>query len=103
MPGLGDTIPLLLLQYPRHGALIQFNNTFNIHGGGGGGAGGIDMRRTVTMIADHLEEEMNNRMRGRTDGLPLRDQEPVPTNATDPNAYGWTTAPQYNRADVPTG
>ena len=47
-------------------SLIQFNNTFNIQGGGGGGgagnSGGIDIRRTVTMLANHLENEMNNRL-----------------------------------------
>ena len=43
--------------------LITFNNTFNIQGGGGSaGDSGIDLRRTVTMIADHLENEMNNRL-----------------------------------------
>ena len=45
----------------RSGGGIQFHNTFQISGNGGGG-GGIDVRRTVTMIADHLEEEMKRRM-----------------------------------------
>ena len=37
----------------------QFTNHFNI--GGSTGGGGIDVRRTVTMIADHLEDEMKTR------------------------------------------
>jgi hypothetical protein len=42
---------------------VQFHNTFQISGGGNGsGAGGIDVRRTVTMIADELESEMKRRL-----------------------------------------
>ena len=43
---------------------IVFVNTFNLQGGGGGGGanGGIDVRRTVTMMADHLETEMKQRL-----------------------------------------
>jgi len=63
LPGLGDIeqgyLPVAP-STPRNGALLQFNNTFHISGNGGGG--GIDLRRTVTMIADHLEDEMNNRL-----------------------------------------
>ena len=40
---------------------VTFNNTFTI-GGGVGGGGGIDLRRTVSTIADHLETEMKQRM-----------------------------------------
>lgn len=47
----------------RLGNTMHFHNTFNI--GEGGGGGGIDVRRTVTMIADHLEDEMNRRMARR--------------------------------------
>jgi hypothetical protein len=43
------------------GSMMQFNNTFMI-GNGGGGNGGIDVRRTVTLVADRLEDEMNKRM-----------------------------------------
>ena len=43
-------------------SLITFNNTFTISGGGIGGGGGIDLRRTVSTIADHLETEMKQRM-----------------------------------------
>ena len=39
-----------------------FHNTFNISGSGSGQQNGIDLRRTVTMIADHLEDEMKTRM-----------------------------------------
>ena len=42
---------------------VVFVNTFNLQGVGGGGPGaGIDVRRTVTMMADHLEGEMKNRL-----------------------------------------
>jgi len=42
---------------------VVFHNTFRIDGGGGGGmaGGSIDMRRTVTQLADHLESEMKAR------------------------------------------
>ena len=62
LPGLGDieSYTPVAPSTSRNGALLQFNNTFNISGSGGGG--GIDLRRTVTMIADHLEDEMNNRL-----------------------------------------
>ena len=43
-------------------SLVTFNNTFTISGGGAGGGGGIDLRRTVSTIADHLEQEMKQRM-----------------------------------------
>jgi hypothetical protein len=42
------------------GKTLVFHNTFNV--GGGGGGGGIDVRRSVTQIADHLESEMKQRM-----------------------------------------
>jgi hypothetical protein len=44
---------------------LQFNNTFVIQGGGGstnGPSQGIDVNRTVTMIADKLEQEMQRRV-----------------------------------------
>jgi hypothetical protein len=41
-----------------------FHNNFTIEGGGGAN-GGIDIRRTVTMLADQLETEMNRRMARR--------------------------------------
>ena len=53
--------PTVSPQLSDRGALVTFNNTFNIQGGGGGVGGGIDLRRTVTMIADHLEDEMKTR------------------------------------------
>ena len=48
--------------------LISFQNTFVIQGGGGGGGypnGGMDVRRTVGLIADQLEGEMNKRLARR--------------------------------------
>ena len=46
------------------GAGISFNNTFNLSvpGYGGGSNGGIDVRRTVNLLADHLEGEMKKRL-----------------------------------------
>ncbi len=47
----------------QHGKNVVFVNTFNLQGGAGGGSnGGIDVRRTVTQMADHLEAEMKTRM-----------------------------------------
>lgn len=46
------------------GTRLTFYNNFSIDGGGAGG-GGIDVRRTVTMLADQLETEMNRRMAKR--------------------------------------
>ena len=81
---------------------VVFHNTFNIQGGGG--SGGIDLRRTVTMMADHLEDEMKTRrLRGPTDGLHGTGSRTVYRPAVlAPKAYGWAPSPQYNRADVPT-
>ncbi len=46
--------------------VLQFNNSFVIQGGAGGGNSapnsGIDVRRTVTLIADQLEQEMQKRV-----------------------------------------
>jgi hypothetical protein len=42
---------------------MTFNNHFQIDASGGGA--GIDVRRTVTMLADQLEQEMNRRMAKR--------------------------------------
>jgi Transglycosylase SLT domain len=43
---------------------VVFHNQFNlgVSGYGGGSNGGIDVRRTVTLIADHLETEMKRRL-----------------------------------------
>lgn len=41
---------------------VTFNNTFKIDSGSGGG--GIDVRRTVNLVADQLENEMRQRMAG---------------------------------------
>lgn len=66
--GLGDVEAMAYAgMMPRSGGggrgMMQFNNNFTISGGGNGaGAGGIDVRRTVTMIADQLEGEMTRRM-----------------------------------------
>jgi hypothetical protein len=64
-PGIGDMDSMSYaasVPASRPGAM-QFNNVFHINGGGGNsGATSIDMRRTVTMIADRLEDEMTNRM-----------------------------------------
>ena len=43
------------------GRAITFQNTFNIQGGGSG-IGGVDVRRVATLVADHLENEMQRRM-----------------------------------------
>lgn len=43
-------------------APMVFNNNFTIQGGGGGSSGGIDVRRTVQVLADQLEGEMKRRM-----------------------------------------
>ena len=47
------------------GAGVNFNNVFNLSVPtyGGGSNGGIDVRRTVTLIADQLETEMDRRMK----------------------------------------
>ena len=61
--GAGDVEDYSSITMPtlRSGATsVIFRNTFNIQGGGGGT--GIDMRRTVTTMADHLEEEMRRRV-----------------------------------------
>ena len=46
---------------------VMFHNTFVINAGGGGDprGGGIDVRRTVSVIADHLETEMKKRVSRR--------------------------------------
>jgi hypothetical protein len=44
------------------GKVVVFQNTFNLQGGVGGTGGGIDVRRTVTQMADHLENEMKTRL-----------------------------------------
>jgi Lysozyme like domain len=64
--GLGDVEAMGYLNMMPNRSLgkgvVQFNNTFQINGGQGSGAGGIDVRRTVTMIANQLEDEMQRRM-----------------------------------------
>jgi hypothetical protein len=40
---------------------VNFHNSFTVSGGGSG-AGAIDLRRTVSTIADHLETEMKQRL-----------------------------------------
>jgi len=64
LPGIGDLNDYMT---PMSGASSQgknvvFVNTFNLQGGAGGTGGGIDVRRTVTQLADHLENEMKQRM-----------------------------------------
>jgi hypothetical protein len=45
------------------GKNVVFMNTFNLQSGSTSGpSGGIDVRRTVTMMADHLENEMKQRL-----------------------------------------
>jgi hypothetical protein len=46
------------------GNRLNFYNNFTIDGGGAGG-GGLDVRRTATLLADQLEQEMNRRMARR--------------------------------------
>jgi hypothetical protein len=63
--GLGDAefMSMLPSRTSGGGGLVQFHNVFQIGGGGNGaGAGGIDVRRTVNMIADQLETEMTRRV-----------------------------------------
>jgi hypothetical protein len=50
----------MMMPAPRQAPMI-FNNTFTIQGGSGGN-GGIDMRRTVQVLADQLQDEMKRRM-----------------------------------------
>ena len=63
--GAGDLMednisgPMPMAQ-PRQAPMV-FHNNFNIQGGGGG-SGGIDVRRTVQVLADQLEDEMKRRM-----------------------------------------
>lgn len=58
----GQVATALMTPSSNRGALMQFNNTFQIGGGMSGGSyGGIDARRTATLIADHLEDEMKQR------------------------------------------
>jgi len=52
--------PSLPVATSDSGQTIMFNNTFNISGGGG--QGGFDVRRTVTTIANQLEDEMKRRL-----------------------------------------
>lgn len=40
---------------------VIFHNTFQISGGTSGGTSGIDLRRTASILADHLEEQMKQR------------------------------------------
>jgi hypothetical protein len=67
--GLGDidagqryeTMSMLQqLQHPSNAQVVQFHNTFQI--GSGVSNSGIDLRRTVATIADHLETEMKQRL-----------------------------------------
>lgn len=63
IPGLGDVEANYDYMSQRASAVnnhsMVFNNTFQI--GGNAGQGGVDVRRTATLIADHLEDEMNRR------------------------------------------
>lgn len=63
-PGMGDDYTMAAMSVPApqvQSQPVQFYNTFHLDGGGGGG-GGIDVRRTVTRVADLLEDEMNKRL-----------------------------------------
>jgi hypothetical protein len=69
--GLGDIIDEMRTNVslaggarPGTNAGISFNNTFNLSvpSYGGGSNGGIDVRRTVNLLADHLEGEMKRRL-----------------------------------------
>jgi hypothetical protein len=69
--GLGDIIDEMRTNVslagsarPGAGAGISFNNTFHLSvpSYGGGSNGGIDIRRTVNLLADHLEGEMKKRL-----------------------------------------
>ena len=53
---LEDNIAMAPMALQQHSAPMVFNNNFTIQGGGGGN--GIDMRRTVQVLADQLEGEM---------------------------------------------
>ena len=74
---IGDLVPLaadtatrsvdldyMLASIPKHDKEVQgmtFQNTFVLQMGSGGNGGGIDLRRTASTIADHLENEMRQR------------------------------------------
>ena len=62
-----DAMPgRLTLPMQANGAAgVTFNNTFVVQGGGDPRSGGIDVRRTVSIIADHLEAEMKKRVSRR--------------------------------------
>jgi hypothetical protein len=69
LPGIGD-VEMMQAQTnmsapTSRGVGMSFNNTFNLSVPtyGSGGSGGIDVRQTVTLIADHLEQEMSRRMK----------------------------------------
>ena len=66
---IGDTPTYDMMAAPMAGGAgsnshVNFHNTFNLSvpGNGGGSNGGIDVRRTVNLIADHLEGEMKKRL-----------------------------------------
>jgi hypothetical protein len=65
--GLGDidygAESLMMPPVPRSQSSggVNFYNTFSISGGGGAN-GGIDVRRTATLLADQLEQQMQQRM-----------------------------------------
>ena len=62
--GFGDydpgDYPSPMMPMTNGGRTILFNNHFNIQSGGQGG--GIDVRRTVTLLADQLEATMRQRL-----------------------------------------
>ena len=61
--GLGDMDYGFIAQAPAPSGppAVIFHNNFTIQGGSGTN-GGIDMRRTVTILADQLEEELKRRV-----------------------------------------
>ena len=63
--GYGDVETEYMMSAPQmrtSGNVLHFNNSFVIQAGGPSAQNGIDIRRTVTIMADQLEDEMNKRL-----------------------------------------
>jgi hypothetical protein len=46
----------------QKGQVVEFHNTFQVGTGVSNSGSGIDLRRTASTIADHLENEMKQRL-----------------------------------------
>jgi hypothetical protein len=67
--GLGDIDPGARYDYmmplptqQQKGQVVEFHNTFQVGTGVSNSGSGIDLRRTASTIADHLENEMKQRL-----------------------------------------